>query len=104
MTNVLKSQSKSSTGQLIENQLPRLDLLPIGQGPARRQAALVRFAKGCPPFAAQPLPGRLHPPGGGPRVVSLPLCVTPCSLFGASLAPAGHGNFGTADRGQGVRP
>ena len=104
MTNVLKSQGKSSTGQLIENQLPRLDLLPIGQGPARRMAALVRLAKGCPPFAATGTDGEHAPPGGGPRVVSLPPCVTPCSLFGASLAPAGHGNFGKADRGQGVRP
>lgn len=96
MTNPLKSQGEICTGQLIENQLHTSRPLPIGPRLA--------LGKGCPPFAARRLPGRLHPPGGGPRVVSLPLCVTPCILFGASTRPTGCGNFGPATRGQGVRP
>lgn len=104
MTKPLKSKGEIGSGQLIEKQLLAPKALPIGLRPARSGAASAALGKGCPPFAARRLPGRLHPPGGGPRVVSLPLCVTPCILFGASTRPTGCGNFGPATRGQGVRP
>lgn len=104
MTNPLKSQGEICTGQLIEKQLLAPRPLPIGLRPARSGAASAALGKGHPPFAATGTDGERDPRGAGPRVVSLPLCVTPCAIFGASTRPTGCGNFGPATRGQGVRP
>lgn len=111
MTNPLKSQCEIGTGQMIENQLRAPRPLPIGPRLAALAAASAVLAaasavlgEGTPPFAATGTDGEHDPRGAGPRVVSLPLCVTPCSPFGASTRPTGRGNFGPATRGRGVRP
>lgn len=104
MTNPLKSQCEIGTGQMIENQLRAPRPLPIGPRLAALAAASAVLGEGTPPFAATGTDGERDPRGAGPRVVSLSLCVTPCSLFGASTRPTGCGNFGPATRGRGVRP
>lgn len=73
----MKTQGKSADRQLIENQ-------PLGLWPARIGALCPALGKATPPFAAHGTDGERDPRGGIAAQISLPLCVTPCSPFGAS--------------------
>lgn len=71
----MKSQAQSTHGRLIKNQRTSPEAGPIGRAP-------VQAATPTPLRLPAPSRPRRDPPGGVRAPVSLPLSVTPCSLFG----------------------
>ncbi len=79
----MKSMAKISIGQLIENQSATIAAAPMASAPGG--SARPGAARQTPtPFSARAARAALDPRGGGPRAITLPLCVTPFFFFKAS--------------------